>query len=260
MNMPYKSIFILCLVVGIPFSVFTQKVNTDKLIQGFENPGNDARPRVWWHWMNGNITKDGISKDLLWMHRVGIGGFQNFDAALATPQIVEKRLTYMTPEWKDAFKFTTRLADSLHLEMAIAGSPGWSESGGPWVKPEDGMKKIVWTATRVKGGSSNIVVQKPAGVTGPFQNIPIGPESGESEGNLNQSDFYRDIAVVAYKLPDADKSLSELNAIVTSSGGNFTLAQLTDGDVGTTSLLPRDSTAGYGWIQFAFPKPPVWKR
>jgi len=259
MNMPYKSIFILCLVVGIPFSVFTQKVNTDKLIQGFENPVNDARPRVWWHWMNGNITKDGISKDLLWMHRVGIGGFQNFDAALATPQIVEKRLTYMTPEWKDAFKFTTRLADSLHLEMAIAGSPGWSESGGPWVKPEDGMKKIVWTATRVKGGSSNIVVQKPAGVTGPFQNIPIGPESGESEGNLNQSDFYRDIAVVAYKLPDADKSLSELNAIVTSSGGNFTLAQLTDGDVGTTSLLPRDSTAGYGWIQFAFPKPQTIK-
>ena len=60
----------------------------------------------------------------------------------------------MTPEWKDAFQFTTKLADSLHLEMAIAGSPGWSESGGPWVKPEDGMKKIVWRETRVKGGKS----------------------------------------------------------------------------------------------------------
>jgi len=97
--------------------------------------------------MNGNITKEGIANDLLWMKRVGIGGFQNFDAALATPQIVEKRLTYMTPEWKDAFKFTTILADSLHLEMAIAGSPGWSESGGPWVLPKDGMKKIVWSET-----------------------------------------------------------------------------------------------------------------
>ena len=63
-----------------------------------------ARPQTWWHWMNGNITKDGIKKDLLWMHRVGIGGFQNFDAALATPQIVEKRLTYMTPDWIDAFR------------------------------------------------------------------------------------------------------------------------------------------------------------
>jgi len=124
MNMLNKSVFISCLIVGIQSSVFSQKVNTDKLILGFENPGIDAKHRVWWHWMNGNITKDGISKDLLWMHRVGIGGFQNFDAALATPQIVEKRLTYMTPDWKDAFKFTTRLADSLRLEMAIAGSPG----------------------------------------------------------------------------------------------------------------------------------------
>ena len=91
--------------------------------------------------MNGNITKEGIKADLLWMKRVGIGGFQNFDAALGTPQIVDKRLVYMTPDWKDAFLFTTKLADSLGLEMAIAGSPGWSESGGPWVKPAEAMKK-----------------------------------------------------------------------------------------------------------------------
>jgi hypothetical protein len=238
---------------------FSQTKKTDSILKAFAAPPDAAKPRVWWHWMNGNITKDGIRKDLEWMHRVGIGGFQNFDAALATPQIVEKRLTYMTPEWKDAFKFTTKLADSLHLEMAIAGSPGWSESGGPWVKPEDGMKKIVWTATRVKGGASNIMVQKPSGVTGPFQNIPKGLEFGESADNLKQHDFYKDVAVVAYKLPEADKSLSDLGAAVTSSAGKFTLSQLTDGDVGTTVLLPRDSAAGFGWIQFAFPQPQTIK-
>jgi hypothetical protein len=209
--------------------------------------------------MNGNITKDGIRKDLEWMHRVGIGGFQNFDAALATPQIVEKRLTYMTPEWKDAFQFTTNLANSLHLEMAIAGSPGWSETGGPWVKPEDGMKKIVWTETRVKGGESNIAVQKPDGITGPFQNLAKTAGFGESAEDVNHHDFYKDIAVVAYKLPDADKSLKELNTVITSSGGNFTLAQLTDGDLAATNLLPRDSAAGFGWIQFAFPQPQTIK-
>jgi hypothetical protein len=99
----------------------------------FLNPPASAKPRVWWHWMNGNITQDGIRKDLEWMNRIGIGGFQNFDAAFMTPQIVEKRLVYITPEWKEAFKFTTDLAVSLGFEMAIAGSPGWSESGGPWV-------------------------------------------------------------------------------------------------------------------------------
>jgi hypothetical protein len=186
----------------------TNNIANDTLYKNFITPPNAAMPRVWWHWMNGNITKDGIRKDLEWMHRSGIGGFQNFDAALSTPQIVEKRLTYMTPEWQDAFRFTTELADSLHLEMAIAGSPGWSESGGPWVKPEDGMKKIVWTETRVKGGALNITIPKPPGITGPFQNIPKQPEFGESPEHVKQVDFYKDVAVVAFKLPEADKSLS----------------------------------------------------
>ena len=125
----------------------------DALERGFQNPPESAKPRVWWHWMNGNITKEGIKADLEWMKRVGIGGFQNFDAALNTPQVVEKRLVYMTPEWKDAFKYAATLADQLGLEMAIAGSPGWSESGGPWVPPAQAMKKFVWTETACRADS-----------------------------------------------------------------------------------------------------------
>ena len=99
------------------------------LEQGFESPPNEAKPRVWWHWMNGNITKEGIKLDLEWMHRVGIGGFQNFDASLFPDQVVEKRLVYMTPEWKDAFPYATTLADQLGLEEAIAGSPRMERVG-----------------------------------------------------------------------------------------------------------------------------------
>ena len=243
------------------YAAFSQTTNTakDSLYKNFVNPPNAAKPRVWWHWMNGNITVDGIRKDLEWMHRVGIGGFQNFDASLMTPQIVAKRLTYMTPEWKDAFRFTTKLADSLHLEMAIAGSPGWSESGGPWVKPQDGMKKFVWKETRVKAGASNIKLMAPAGTTGPFQNIAIQPGFGETVDPSKAPVFYKDVAVVAYKVSAADRSLSDLAAVVTSSGGNFTLQQLTDGDVGTSVLLPRDSVTGSAWIQFAFPQPQTIK-
>src|SRR3954468_10574477 len=109
------------IITVVGFSQANVLATKDSLYSGFQTPGNAALPRVWWHWMNGNITKDGIRKDLLWMHGAGIGGFQNFDAALATPQIDEKRLVYMTQEWKDAFRLTTKLADSLHLEMAIAG-------------------------------------------------------------------------------------------------------------------------------------------
>ena len=67
----------------------------DPMRAGFEQPPAAARPRVWWHWMNGNITKEGIKADLQWMHDTGIGGFQNFDAALQTPQVVDKRLVFM---------------------------------------------------------------------------------------------------------------------------------------------------------------------
>ena len=117
-----------------------------------QNPPNEAKPRVWWHWMNGNITKEGIRLDLEWMKRVGIGGFQNFDASLFPDKVVDQRLVYMTPEWKEAFLYATTLADQLGLEEAIAGSPGWSESGGPWVTPAQAMKKLVWSETRVEGG------------------------------------------------------------------------------------------------------------
>src|SRR5262249_51522108 len=97
----------------------------DTLRGGFENPPNGARPRVWWHWMNGNISREGIKLDLEWMHKAGLGGYQNFDAAMQTPQVVPKRLIYMQPDWKEAFKYAITLGDQLGLEEAIAGSPGW---------------------------------------------------------------------------------------------------------------------------------------
>ncbi len=193
------------------------------------------------------------------MHRSGIGGFQNFDANLATPQVVDKRLVYMTPEWKDAYRMMTRLADSLHLEMGIAGSPGWSESGGPWVKPEDGMKKIVWTETRVKSGATNILLPQPSGITGPFQNIPKQPEFGTSSETEAAPAYYKAVAVIAYKLPDADKTLSDLGATVTASGGDFTLPQLTDGDLGKTSLLPPIPLTVMHGYNFRFPQPQTIK-
>ena len=129
-----KMIMFLFMVLAASFITGCNSTSREasELEAGFLNPPHEAAPRVWWHWMNGNISQEGISADLKWMKRVGIAGFQNFDAALATPQIVDKRLVYMTPDWKASFLHATKLADSLGLEMAIAGSPGWSESGGPW--------------------------------------------------------------------------------------------------------------------------------
>ncbi len=249
------SLSLATLIFGCNQSVNNETVNLE---EGFVTPPNTAKPRVWWHWMNGNITQEGIRKDLAWMNRIGIGGFQNFDAAFNTPQVVDNRLTYMTPEWKDAFYMTTHLADSLGLEMAIAGSPGWSESGGPWVPASEGMKKMVWSETIVDGGQNySGTLPHPPTSSGSFQNIGSeGRGMTVTEGEQNPiPEYYADAEVIAYKVPDADYTLSELNAKVTSSGGDFTLEMLTDGDLQNSKQLPHATNGKSSWIQFEFDQP-----
>ena len=210
----------------------------DILYNNFLTPGNEAKPRVWWHWMNGNITKQGIQKDLDWMKRVGIGGFQNFDASLFTPVVVPKKIVFMTPEWKDAFKFATQLADKNGLEMAIAGSPGWSVTGGPWVEPKDAMKKYVWTETRVAGGKTfSGKLPQPADNIGKFQNVQIA-EGGFSGGFVGKKpNFYHDAMVIAYRLPKNEISFIDLKPKLSSSGGSFSLQSLSDGDLNISSYF-----------------------
>jgi hypothetical protein len=253
----YICAFLIAVLVGV--WIVSAQDKGDALLRGFLNPPDSAKPRVWWHWMSGNITKEGIKADLEWMKRAGIGGFQNFDAGLNTPQIVEKRLVYMTPEWKDAFKYAATLADELGLEMAIAGSPGWSESGGPWVTPAQAMKKYVWTETRVEGGKPFTgVLPKPPSTTGSYQNQGGGGRGGGGmmgEAPQAPREFYADSAVVAFRLPETERRFVSAQPKVTSSGGDFKFADLMDGDLSKSTLLPSAPVGEKAWIQFEYPEP-----
>ena len=217
----------------------------DPLRDAFRDPPAHARPRVWWHWMNGNISEDGIAKDLAWMKRVGIGGAQTFDAALETPQIVDKRLVYMTPTWKHAFRFAASEADRLGLELAIASSPGWSETGGPWVKPEDGLKKLVWSELDVTGGDPVAgMLPKPPQIIGPFQTLKVD----ESGGSLLSSTktprlpdpYYADIAVLAY--PVAETDALPRPTVTDSTGAALDGTLLNDDDLTSAVQLKPDKS------------------
>jgi hypothetical protein len=242
----------LSLAIG-PGAVFSQS-SADPLRSGFENPPNGARPRVWWHWMNGNITQEGIQLDLEWMHRVGLGGFQNFDAALFTPPVVPHRLAYMTPDWKQAFVFATRTADRLGLEEAIAGSPGWSETGGPWVPSSEGMKKYVWSETEVDGGKPFTgTLAHPPGNTGAFQDLGIEDVGALMGGGPKFPDFYADSAVIAYRVPDSDQG--DLRAKMTASGGSPDFKVLSDASLKKTTQLPIAPEGQSAWIEWEFAQP-----
>ncbi len=244
----------LMLVVGSDMA----QTKPDPLKNGFENPPETARPRVWWHWMNGNITREGIKLDIEWMHRVGIAGVQIFDAALSTPQVVRKRLVYMSPEWKDAFKYATVLADQMGLEQAIAGSPGWSESGGPWVPASQAMKKYVWSETRVEGGKPfRGTLAHPPSNTGAFQNLGIEDEGalGTLGMQFKAPQFYADSAVIAYQVPASDVPIENLHPKITSSCGAIDTTILSDGDLVKTTTLPKPPEGQKAWIQYEFPQP-----
>lgn len=238
-------------------ATFGQTINKND----FQSPPNSAKPRVWWHWMNGNISKDGIQKDLDWMERIGIGGFHNFDANLFTPVVVPKKLVFMTPDWKDAFKFTTDLAIKKGFEMTIAGSPGWSVTGGPWVEPQDAMKKYVYSETIIEGGKSvKTLLQSPPNVTGKFQNDEI-QDAGLTGGFIGKKpNFYKDVAVIAYKLPISEKSMQELNPKVTTSAGTQVNLETLTSSAKTEKIdLPAMAIGEDMWIQYEFENPQTFK-
>ncbi|WP_294253804.1 glycosyl hydrolase [uncultured Sphingomonas sp.] len=201
----------------------------DPLEAGFRTPPTEARPFVWWHWMNGNVTEDGIARDMAWMARAGIGGVQLFEGDLSTPQTVPQRLAWGSPGWAAALRRSADIADRLGLRFGIAASPGWSATGAPFVQPEQAMKKLVWSETRIIGGRPfDGKLAPPPAVAGSFQDIadaaPLAP-------------FYRDVAVLA--VPEADDRLRPVAA--QSGAAAIDTGRLIDGRFGdalSLALLP----------------------
>lgn len=242
-----KRFTVLPLVVTALFSVLPLYGQREEILKEFPCPSMEYRPRVWWHWMNGNVTREGIRKDLQWMKESGVGGVQVFDAGLDIPTVVRNRLSYMSDGWKDAFNYAAELADSLGLEFAIAGSGGWSDTGGPWVTNEQAMKELNWKEFDVMGGG---LVDRPL----PEPNCIAGKYLTHSFFPVHKPeyDFYRDIAVVAVKVPDYDMPMEEMGAVLSCSDGSSPDA-LHDGDLnGVCRVAP--GNGGNSWIQFSFPK------
>lgn len=129
------------------------------LREGFMNPPLEARSGVMWHWMNGFISKEGIRKDLIDLHKKGIQKIELFNANMFPWQ---GAVRYGTDNWHDHVQYALYVADSLGLEFIPMMGDGWATAGGPWNTPEKAMKKIVWSMTEVKGGKQiNIKLLQP---------------------------------------------------------------------------------------------------
>lgn len=155
------------------------------LVGGFQDPPMSARPQTWWHWMNGNVSKEGITADLEAMKAIGLGGATLFDAGCGVPS---GSLKFASPEWYDAVRHAAAEARRLGLEICLPNCSGWSSSGGPWNPAANNMKELVRVERRYAG---------PRHIRETLPPLP------------NAHGFAADIAVLAVPVPPAELETQE---------------------------------------------------
>jgi len=166
----------------------------------FRNPPASARPWVYWFWINGNISKEGITADLESLKRAGVGGvlWMEVSGPWWAP---DGGVVPLSPQWHEAFQWAVRECQRLGLQFDVTLDFGYG-SGGPHITPELSMQQLVWSEKELEGGQRVAVVLEKAQVKKdvsawlrPGAKIPEKVLEA-----LEKSDSYRDVAVVAIPL------------------------------------------------------------
>lgn len=252
MHCPVKTIArgTLAILSTLPFLASAQN-HESALERGFKNPPESAWPRTWWHWTNSNVTKEGITKDLEWMKRAGIAGFQLADVSAGGGQTVSDKILFGSLEWLDAVRYAASEAERLDLEMAIFSSAGWSLTGGPWVKPDQAMKKLVWSELTIQGGKTfNGYLPMPPSNEGPIRDLLRGGNRDDDSRG-----FYHDCSVIAFRSPHDEQDLTMYWAGSNSNAGTIDVSPLTDDDLNTSLTLSQVNENEPAWLQYEFKRP-----
>lgn len=227
----FPTAFGLCMVCFV-LGAYGADSGAADLREGFVRPPASARPHTWWHWMNGNVTKEGITADLEAMARAGVGGAQIFNAHCGIP---EGPVDFNSPEWLALTKHAAAEARRLGVELCIHNCAGWSSSGGPWNTPENSMKIVVFTETLFDG--------------------PLHFEGQLPQPRTNL-DFYRDIAVLVFPIPAPELvRMGDASPEVTVSAPREDPSRLIDGKTSTLVQLGMPGPKSPSFIQFRFPQP-----
>ena len=161
----------LCLLFLWAFHASVASCLTSSLREGFLEPPDSARPWVYWFWLNGNITAEGITADLEAMERVGIGGALIMEVDQGVPV---GPVRFMSEEWRKLFRHAVKEAERLGLQINMNNDAGWNGSGGPWVRPEESMQRVVWTEKIVKGPLDlETTLPAPKAVAGIYRDIAL---------------------------------------------------------------------------------------
>jgi hypothetical protein len=193
----------LSLLLGLGAMLGAGRAMAGSLDEDFINPPATAKPWVYWYFMDGNLSREGMKADLEAMKKAGIGGAIFLEVNIGIPR---GNVDFMSPQWRDLFAHAVQEADRLGIQIALGSGPGWCGTGGPWIKPEFSMQHLVASETNVTG---------PANFSAPLlRPQPRTPYFGEGtltpELKREWQEFYRDVAVLAFRTPNGTNRLADV--------------------------------------------------
>ncbi len=217
-----------CSLLSLPLTA-----GTDELRASFQNPAPDTRPGCYWYWINDNISKDGITKDLEAMARVGIGrAYIGHIFTHAAPHDTPVgTVKFMSGAWWDAVQWAVKEAGRVGVDIGFFNSPGWSQSGAPWVKPGQSMRYLAASETVIEGG-------RRIGQALPVPEIKTFPLAGGSKQTPTGPKFtakdFQDVCVIAFRQPEAEAADIDMAAVRAASPTLRPLTNLFDSSADTT--------------------------
>jgi hypothetical protein len=163
----------------------------DELRRDFVSPPSSSFPGVYWYFMDGNLSREGMTKDLESMKEAGISHVIFLEVGIGVPR---GPVDFMSETWQDLFVHAVREAERLGMRILMGAGPGWCGSGGPWIKPKESMRHLVFSETEVKG-KRKIDIELPV------------PEQRSTPWHQMNDSFYEDVAV--YAIPGSVKPVIE---------------------------------------------------
>ena len=187
------------------------------LFQGFANPADSMQTSVYWYWISDNISKEGVINDLKSMKKVGIN--RAFIGNIGLDAVPYGKVKMFSDEWWEILHTALKTATDLGIDIGIFNSPGWSQSGGPWVKPENAMRYLTSTQTKV-----------------------VGPRRF-SQKLPKANDIFQDVKVIAFPAPlQGQYTLSNANSSISVTPQISGISRLFDGNLDTEVKFPEVET------------------